>query len=138
MILFFHKKFISGQGWIKHFIHMFTLLSGSRTNIWCNRIHSFYWYLVSWLCSCWTSSRTGYKFLEIYALMLLILKIFLLSFWDMLYWLHVVSNVCIAIISWRKPSGPTCGNYQGDVPSIWVSPWIAEYICRDNYLDVFL
>lgn len=52
----------SGERRSKHSIHMFTFLSGSWTNFWCNGLYNFNWYLVSWLCLSRASFGPGEQF----------------------------------------------------------------------------
>lgn len=99
------NSLISGEGWSQYILHLLSILSSPRIDIWCDWIYNINWYLVSWLCPCWASFRPGlcHLFLNSDALSAFI-YIFLM--WNMLLFYS-------ASISRRKCSWSTCGDYQG-------------------------
>ena len=48
------------SGWTKRFIYLFSILSCSRINLWCDWLHMSNRCLVSWLCLGRTSPWTAY------------------------------------------------------------------------------
>lgn len=53
--------FLTGQRRAKYLVHLFSILSCSRTHIWSYWIYISNWHMVCGLCSCWIAAWTGFR-----------------------------------------------------------------------------
>ena len=97
---------------------MFAFLSSSGAYIWCHRVYYFNWYLVCWLCPCWTAFGSGlcHGFVFIITSSKIYCKWYERSFNHLspslssdTFWTFA------AAIPWWKCSGPACTYYKGAI-----------------------
>lgn len=97
---------VTGKGGTQYFLHMFKILSSTWTYIWCNRVYHSHWHLVCWMCSSWTSPRTGWS-CSPFKLICSFIRLI-----DVKYGVLIMSYLFVpASISWGKWSRPACWNH---------------------------